>query len=448
MKIIYFPIENYVRELSARAYVANQIHKKNGSIVIYLDQDFLFFVSKFKYLMSGSLLLKSVQKYTETWIKVFLKCKIQLFMQDEESMISFNHINENELKNRWDRHDLALLSTFKKIFCWTESEYNHYKNSYISKEIPLFTGNVRTYMLGDSDKIRYDSKDDRIINLPKKYILFSSTFSQALIKVGKNTKQELIEVAKAEKFDFYIYSLYEEWREQNHHTFFAIMEFVRLFKKSKLCDEYVLVFRPHPAEDVDFYKHIFQNIDYILVSKDFEIGFWIQNSALVIGSNCTTLVEAAVYGKPTVSFLPKINKKIDQILELSLSNEVSFKASNPAELMVTVESLLYDSDIHKNIISLNIEAARRSVNFYSNTPYLISDEMLDNIDDHNKYFVCIYVVYLFCMQPIFMLYNIIKNRKSILYKRENRDKGFIKFKSILSSNVFIAKFRYIIISYR
>lgn len=447
MKLIFFPIEVYERELSARLKLVQGILEKEKCLIFLLDQDFLFFLAKFRLMPLGSILFKSLQSYMTRWFKYAYLKKSAIFLQDEESLVSFNGMTYPKTKEKiyFSRNDKNLIDTCKAVFCWSREEHRFYRNIGINCNICL-TGNYRTSKLNSDYIIKnYKSEINSINKDYDKVILFCSTFVQGLHPSGENAIKALDQEAKAENYPEAIKWAYNEWRIHSHFTFFDFLQFVSLFVKSELKDEYKLVFRPHPSESSDFYKHLFQNLDGIAVDDRFSIEPWLEKAQLVIGSNCTTLVEAAVYGKPGISFLPFFGKEFDKVIASGAPAKFSLHARTSKDLLYYIRELRSKTNRYSKKIEKLQNSARKFVGLPTDWRFIQTTEILNACPTTSFLKTILFICTILFMSVIYQFlgffgFKKIKNNNS--YKTISKYHILKKWKHSLSTEHKISIFSY------
>lgn len=92
-----------------------------------------------------------------------------------------------------------------------------------------------------------------------------------------------------------------------------------------------IVIRPHPSGNNNIYQTIFESYDSVYVKKQGEVRPWISAADAVIHNSCTTGLESALMNTLTISYLP-------DSFDDHLSNQVSHKANNAAEIIEYIES--------------------------------------------------------------------------------------------------------------
>ncbi|MEX1257193.1 MAG: surface carbohydrate biosynthesis protein [Gemmatimonadota bacterium] len=94
---------------------------------------------------------------------------------------------------------------------------------------------------------------------------------------------------------------FSNWRQVVHD--FA--EFVSLVKELALAHgDHTLVLRPHPSENLNFYREVFRPFPNVHVTRDHNVTYWIRGARMVVHCKCTTGIEAALAGRPVLHFWP------------------------------------------------------------------------------------------------------------------------------------------------
>jgi surface carbohydrate biosynthesis protein len=100
--------------------------------------------------------------------------------------------------------------------------------------------------------------------------------------------------------------------------------------------DHSIVLRPHPSEDHQPWKEVASGTPNIHVVNEGNVIPWLMATELLIHNGCSTAVEAAILGKPAVSYQPENSEEHD----LRLPNSLSHPAHNLAELEQVVRKLL------------------------------------------------------------------------------------------------------------
>ncbi|MCK4303809.1 MAG: hypothetical protein KAY24_06190 [Candidatus Eisenbacteria sp.] len=70
-----------------------------------------------------------------------------------------------------------------------------------------------------------------------------------------------------------------------------------------------IVLRPHPIENIEFYLREFQGLDNVEVISEGTAQEWIADARLVIHHDCTTAIEAFIFGQDVYSYVPDLDER-------------------------------------------------------------------------------------------------------------------------------------------
>lgn len=103
-------------------------------------------------------------------------------------------------------------------------------------------------------------------------------------------------------------------------------------------DEYDIVLRPHPLENIEAWEVYLEGIPNVHVVREGSITAWVNNAFAVMHNGCTTALEATVSGKPVVTYLP-----FTQEYARELPNELGVRVESLEALLHTVDQLFHAS---------------------------------------------------------------------------------------------------------
>jgi surface carbohydrate biosynthesis protein len=107
---------------------------------------------------------------------------------------------------------------------------------------------------------------------------------------------------------------FSKWQRDVHD--FA--DFVVLTKELALnFPQHTIVLRPHPSENLTFYRQAFASFSNVAVTRDESVLPWIRAADLVVHSNCTTGIEAVLAGRPVVNLLPECEGRTELDVEVA-----------------------------------------------------------------------------------------------------------------------------------
>ena len=96
-----------------------------------------------------------------------------------------------------------------------------------------------------------------------------------------------------------------------------------------------IVLRPHPSENHEPYAAIAKRHKNLKIAGDGGISPWLIATKALIANGCTTMIEAAVLGTPTISYQPIVSEAYDD----DLPNSLSQRAFSTDELCRKVDTI-------------------------------------------------------------------------------------------------------------
>lgn len=105
------------------------------------------------------------------------------------------------------------------------------------------------------------------------------------------------------------------------------------------------VFRPHPSENFDYYKAVFNGVGNIKVIHDGEVNPWILGAEAVIHDGCTTAIESTLAEIPVINFKAFYSEKYD----IWLPNQLGKRATSMEEVFEILDNISeYDFSFSNN----------------------------------------------------------------------------------------------------
>ena len=160
-----------------------------------------------------------------------------------------------------------------------------------------------------------------------------------------------------------------------------LMSFVDAIKYlSNFDNGYDIVIRPHPYENIETWKMIFEGIPNVHVIRNDSITAWVNNAFAVMHNSCTTALEATISNKPVLTYAPF---KMEYSRELA--NQLGYFIKSEEELLKKVNELFQSNKTgeEKNIIK-NIPDII-SKKFYIDDNELAAEKMIkvwESLDDN------------------------------------------------------------------
>lgn len=290
---ILLPIETSVRELTYKIALAvmfaDQGHKSYfGSKAIIRSlfkrvSPFIFFDKGYHENVSEDLIYKPV-----------IENKGLLLSMDEEGGMD---VEDFHTLNR--RYPEKIFDYFNYIFIWgkVQNQFLSDNRKNYSSEKFIVSGHPRFELLKPRYRNLYNTDVHRINKKWKKYVLINCNYKYANHIRGedflhKNYGHRIKLIDERIKYDKIKYQ--------------HMLSLIKRIAEKKTVQ---LVIRPHPEEDANTYKQLFNNYKHVHVTNKLSVIPWIIGCEAMIHSDCSTAVEAALLGKHPIAFNPVIDNR-------------------------------------------------------------------------------------------------------------------------------------------
>lgn len=389
---ILFPIEAINREFDYRLLLALRLVDKNINIIMAQHD---YFNKNSKNFRGGIYLGKNVFKSTFPRNSNESNVNLQYYRELKKNEIIFCHLDEEGAvyfgdEEYWKielgmRLNPKVMSSDDYIFTWGEFQSDYYKS--VAGKVPIeniiTTGHPRLEL---NKKEFSDYYKDEKINLNKKfgnYILINMNMGYANNIFGLSDTFSTRLGYNCEDPELRMH-LVNTWAHFNN----KITEFVKLIHSLSITyPGKSFVIRPHPAEDINFYKVVFNGVKNIFVENSGPVNVWILAADLVIHDGCTTGIEAFIGGIPVINYKSLNNADHD----LWLPNQLGIKCVNEKEVIDVISKLEFKNNRVKKAIQ-NQEKVERLIEnikrdifevFASNFNAVIEKKFSDNKYDGN-----------------------------------------------------------------
>ncbi len=85
----------------------------------------------------------------------------------------------------------------------------------------------------------------------------------------------------------------------------TVPEYVELLHRLSIARKDInIVVRPHPGDDIDWFKGVFNGVPNIHVVREGSVAAWLLACNVMVQAGCTTALEAHLMGTPTVTYTP------------------------------------------------------------------------------------------------------------------------------------------------
>nr|WP_309502606.1 surface carbohydrate biosynthesis protein [uncultured Roseovarius sp.] len=330
MKTVYIFCEVAARELDSKILLATRAAKM-GMRAIITD------IASFKYLLSRNMLpagifhAKSLNPRinADNFRNELLRKGFKITSIDEEhGLLDFDYASFAA-----KRFSQKSLGQAEFVFCWGPHDQNYLQNEYPEfKEKILKTGSPRVdiWRRPLSDK----SVEDEIAKAGR-YILIPTNFGAANNKTGLaelvnsfargNPNDSVVERCKC------LSVASEQLHVMRHFTSLSI-------ELSKKIPNLNIVVRPHPVEKKELWRNLLSGANNVIVSDLGDIASWVKGATAILHNGCTTAMEAAVVGKPVITYRPVLNAEFER----EYPNTFGFQCKNSVEVVDAISLILSD----------------------------------------------------------------------------------------------------------
>tara|TARA_B100000963_G_scaffold360362_1_gene390929 strand:- start:2907 stop:4274 length:1368 start_codon:yes stop_codon:yes gene_type:complete len=360
MKNIIIPIQVKKREFFSKLLITYALLKNDDkSTSVFIGnykklQNTIYKCSKqnFVYLLNG------INHYQDFYKKIN-ELNGAVHLLEEEGNI-FTITNENKFKEAEEMY--SYLKYIDRVYAWSDSHKNRWLkyNKNLTFKVKV-TGNPRF----DISKEKFLKKKE------KKYVLVNTLFA------GVNA---IVNLESEKKYKDFMKRAFKEMNLGiKGHQIRPIAEEEKLYnlfiedikklatKKKKL----KFLLRPHPAENPNTYKKIFENFQNVKVDETISILEALEQAILTIHPGCTTAIEAYFSKVNSICHTPVLDKNNIQVLPYKLS----FKSKNLEELEMLTDDILNNN---KKDFSKSEEIKK----YIDNVDYFSFDKIAEGLKDY------------------------------------------------------------------
>lgn len=326
-KFLYLPIEVKPRELDAKLLIAAEACRQGYSVILGTKA----LNSLLHQGPKGIYFYKDASAPLAERFKYINSLGHKIAIHDEEGLVQQS--DDDYMKRR------VMFETIKHVqvfFCWGAHQarlISQVKKAFMSEVAIKVTGHPRF------DLLRAPLKS---YNATKKLssgrtILINTKLAECNHQRGENGWLDLLKSHNMLHSD----SCLALRLEQIEYKKSLLSHYKELVKQLSLFyPEDKIVIRPHPSESITTWKDFAEPLPNVFVTKQHNIGYWLNCSDLVIHTGCTTAIEACAAGVPVITFKP-IH---DDRFEISLPNQVSILAESTEQCSILVGTLLGDAE--------------------------------------------------------------------------------------------------------
>jgi surface carbohydrate biosynthesis protein len=356
-RIVYLPVEKRARELSSKCLIASELVSSGVTVVIGFSAAML---ANFKNFPPGVVCVKGLNRVQFNIIKQLPSVGHTVVAMDEEALGALDP--KFMMRDCWPE----VQPYVAKVFCQGAVHKSAFTElrSFTDSQTPI-TGNPRIDLLRTPfvDAIR--EKVARIRQSHGRFILINTDAGSVNGTVPQLDKyfKILAQIGWIDPDSSQDKALFREHIEHDKNNIAAIEDFVRVMN-AELPDRR-LVLRPHPAENPAHWQNFSREVGNLTVVTNTNAAEWILAADCLIQTGCTTGVEAAVLGTPTIGIVrqpevflhPKVrlsnwlnpvvrevSEAVEAIRELDSGRQETFGANRETKLRSLEPHIKIDPD--------------------------------------------------------------------------------------------------------
>lgn len=350
-KAVFIPLEISSRELDYKTLLASIIAR----------QDIYCLIGQHNLLNKLLKVVKGGVYFGKNIFPERFPCSMTYYklMKDQKFSLAFYHEEGGVLAGDEDDWDIELkrqvdpeyLSVDDAILCWGTYQESFYK-SCVSNNNPSIhnVGCPRFNLENGSEMSELLEHTSRVKE--SGYILFNTNFAAMNHHIDnltwfKNTLRKDNDL----KYTKNTIAVYGQTMQVLGNFLEMISTVISTFPEQKF------YLRPHPSEDLNFYKSIFSNFNNIEIVRDYTAIEWIQGCELLIQNGCTTSLEAHFMDKKIISYYPLPNKS-----NVNITKGIGISTQKTSEVIEIIKNL---DDYSTQ--STNLEAISQLISNFSSS---------------------------------------------------------------------------------
>ena len=330
---IYLHVEISARELDSKILLATLAASK-GHQVIISDLIGILRGIKSRVLAPGIFHTKSLTPSKDKIARhrLLIERGFGITSIDEEGALN-NHGYDSFAKIRYSEE---MIEQTQAVFGWGQEDTEALKKYYPKHAQKIYkTGSPRADLWGKTFS-NYWTTPSTLPHKPFLLISCNAGYANNIIPFGELIEREN-KYGRFKNDPQYL----EERIGRTHEDYIKIIEYIKAIKYlSENNQDYDIVLRPHPKENIETWKIMLQDIPNTHVIRDGSIEVWIKNAFAVMHNSCTSALETIIQKKPLVTYVP-----YEQKYNPTLANELGFQVSTKEELKKKINEIYNNSKL-------------------------------------------------------------------------------------------------------
>ncbi len=332
---LILPVENQVRELDAKLLTAC-VAAERGFDVTLGSRTYVHFVLPF--LPRGVFVAKSLRSISTLMFRLLHHLGHDIVAWDEESLVRFSSSEYYGF-----RYAPETFAAVDRLFAWGDDDAELFRGYEGYTGVPIHvTGNPRMDMLRPELAPFFDEDVRALRDRYGRFILVNTNFpfvnpfvpELALLQpdadgrgvhVGRTGRGMSLEFARG--YAAHIETICRHFQD-------LIPRLASWFP------DHTIIVRPHPSEDHDTWRRLVSHQRNVEVLHEGNVVPWLLAAEALLHNGCTTAVEAAVLGKPALSYMPVTAASFDYPLPNALSHQAATEDEVREKLSAMVDGRL------------------------------------------------------------------------------------------------------------
>jgi len=313
----------------------------------------------------GVYLAKSMRKLSIRVFGILRQLGHEIVAWDEEGLLRWP-----DAEYYRQRLSAVTMGQIARLMAWGPDNARAFKQYPGYSGTPLhITGNPRIDLLRKELREYFRPEVNRIHDRFGRFVLISTNFglvNHYYPKLG--TLRQAMEAKDSGGAN-----PYDVGKGQHKLTLFE--RFQKMLPA--LCEalpDTTIVLRPHPSENHGPYTAVAERYQNLKIANDGGISPWLMAATALIANGCTTMIEAAVLGTPTVAYQPVVSEAYDD----ELPNSLAHRAFSLDELCDQVNDI-----VDGQLDALEYKARRKILdrNIAALDGVLAAERMVDVLED-------------------------------------------------------------------
>ena len=308
---LIIPVETQVREMDAKLLLSC-VAAERGFPVVIGSRAFLHY--KVSSMPPGVYLAKSMRKLSIRMFEILRQLGHEIVAWDEEGLMRWP-----DAEYYRQRLSPITFGQISQLIAWGPDNARVFRAYPGYRGTPIHvTGNPRIDLLRRELRSYYQPQVDDIRNRFGEFVMINTNFglvNHFYPKLG--ALKRAVEAEAAGSVNSYDAA-------KGRHKLALFKAFLAMLPP--LCEtlaDRTVVLRPHPSENHEPYMAVADRHPNLKIAADGGISPWLMATQALIANGCTTMIEAAVLGTPTIAYQPVVSAELDDDLPNSLSQRAS-----------------------------------------------------------------------------------------------------------------------------